>query len=162
LRPPSGPALALALVLVAGGCLPASIRPTPTPGPPGTATPSPSPTDTPTPGPPTPAPAPTFLVYTVVRGDALVALATRFHTTGRSIAYWSRDLHPSLDPESATYDPGRIEIGWVLRVIPDQEYREPMGPGESPDPTPSPTPTPTSAAGSSSALSSGPGPTASG
>lgn len=108
--------------LAAGACLPAAIRPTPPPTPTPTAPPTPTPAPTPTPGPPTPTPGPTFRVYKVKRGDTLTSLARRFKTTARSIAYWNRDAHPSLDPESIKYDPNRLEVGWVLRVMPGQEY----------------------------------------
>jgi len=154
--PPSrriaGPAaLMLAASLSAGACLPSGLRPTAAP-PIATATIPPTPAP-PTPTPvPTPVPSPTFMLYTVVAGDSLVGLATRFNTTGRSIAYWSRDLHATLDPESAVYDPNRLEIGWVIRIIPGGLYTVPMGPGDSPEPTPTPTPEPSApdASGSSS------------
>jgi Tfp pilus assembly protein FimV len=137
-------ALAIAGLAVAlAACLPASIRPTPTPGPTPTPSPSPFPTPSPTPGPPTPTPAPTFALYTVVRGDSLLSIAKRFGTTGRSIAYWNRDTFPGLDPESATYDPDKLQVGWVLRILPGQEYHPPLDEGETPDPTPEmPTATP--------------------
>jgi type VI secretion system secreted protein VgrG len=133
--------LAVTVALTIGGCLPSAVKPTMPLVPP-------SPTVAPTPGPPTPTPeptpvpSPTFMVYTVMAGDSLLGLAERFHTTGRSIAYWSRDLHPSLDPASADYDPNRLEAGWVVRIIPGTEYTVPIGPGDSPDPTPTPTPEP--------------------
>jgi peptidoglycan/xylan/chitin deacetylase (PgdA/CDA1 family) len=63
-------------------------------------------------------PSPSFFVYTVVRGDSLLGIARRYSTTGRSIAYWNRDTYPSLDPDSKTYSPNKIEIGWKLRLIP--------------------------------------------
>lgn len=142
----TGPNVAalLTLALVVGGCLPAGLRPS---SPPATPAPTIPPTPVaPTPTPvPTPVPSPTFMLYTVVAGDSLGVLAIRFNTTGRSIAYWSRDLHPSLDPESATYDPNRLEAGWVIRIIPGGEYTVPMGPGDSPEPTATPTPDPSSA-----------------
>lgn len=132
-------AVAMAVVLLAvAACLPASIRPTPTPGPTPTPPPAASPAPTPTPGPPTPTPAPTFALYTVVPGDTLLGIAKRFGTTGRSIAYWNRDRYPTLDPESASYEPDRLQAGWVLRLLPGQEYETPLGPGDSPDITPSP------------------------
>jgi hypothetical protein len=135
-------AASLAIVSVVGiaaaGCLPAALRATGTPSPPSpTVGPTPA-APTPTPE-PTPRPSPTFMLYTVVGGDSLLAIAARFHTTGRSIAFWSRDLHPSLDPTSPDYDPNRLEAGWVVRIIPGAEYTVPMGPGDSPEPTPTPT-----------------------
>jgi hypothetical protein len=74
----------------------------------------------------------------VKRGDTLLSIAKRFRTTGRSIAYWNRDTYPSLDPESAKYNPDRLEVGWVLRILPGQVHEAPMDAGESPEPTPSP------------------------
>ena len=134
-------ALLIAVALSAGACLPSGLRPTsapviPTP----TIPPTPAP-PTPTPA-PTPVPSPTFMLYTVVAGDSLVSLATRFNTTGRSIAYWNRDRYPTLDQESATYDPNRLEKGWIIRILPGGQYTVPMGPGDSPEPTDTPTPEP--------------------
>jgi hypothetical protein len=77
-----------------------------------------------------------------VSGDTLLGIAKKFGTTGRSIAYWNRDRYPTLDPESADYTPDRLQAGWVLRILPGQEYETPIGPGESPDITPSPEPSP--------------------
>jgi hypothetical protein len=125
-------ALATLIVLVAvAACLPSAVRPTPTPGPTPTPAPTPIPTPTPTPGPPTPTPAPTFAVYSVVRGDSLDRLAGRFHTDGRSIAYWNREWYPSLDPESAGYRPDLLQVGWVLRILPGGTYEPPPGDGET-------------------------------
>ena len=94
--------------------------PTPTP----TATPQPTPAG-PTPTPsyvrPTPTPQPTFFSYTVVSGDSLGAIAKRFKTSARSIAYWNRATYPSLDPESPSYRPDYLKVGWVLLVIPNAE-----------------------------------------
>lgn len=123
--------------LVLAGCLPGSVRTTPTPGPTPTPAPTVPPPPTPTPGPPTPTPAPTFALYTIVRGDRLLTIAKRFRTTGRSIAYWNRDRYPTLDPVSAAYNPNLLQVGWVLRILPGQEYQTPMDAGESPDPAPS-------------------------
>ena len=123
--------IALACLVAVAGCLPATIRPTPSPVPTPTPGPTPTPAPTPTPGPPTPTPAPTFMLYTVVRGDKLVLIARRFHTTGRSIAYWNRKAYPSLDPESAKYRPNLLQAGWVLQIMPGQEYAPPPDDGES-------------------------------
>jgi len=112
----------LAVSIALGGCLPASVRPTPAPTPTPTPPPTAPPTPTPTAGPPTPTPGPTFALYKVRPNDTLTALAKRFSTTLRSIAYWNRDKYPSLDPESADYSPNRLEVGWVLRILPGQEY----------------------------------------
>ncbi|MBI3748980.1 MAG: LysM peptidoglycan-binding domain-containing protein [Chloroflexi bacterium] len=84
---------------------------------------------------PTPLPAPTFLAYAVRAGDTLTSIAREFRTTPRSIAFWSRGEHPSLDPESAAYQPDRLEVGWILRLIPDSVFDE----DELMDATPSPT-----------------------
>ena len=70
---------------------------------------------------PTPTPQPTFLSYTVVSGDSLGAIAKRFKTSARSIAYWNRAIYPSLDPESGSYRPDYLKLGWVLLVIPNAE-----------------------------------------
>ena len=61
------------------------------------------------------------LLYTVVSGDSLGAIAKRFKTTARSIAYWNRATYPSLDPESGSYRPDDLKVGWVLLVIPNAE-----------------------------------------
>lgn len=138
-RPPRVVALVLLAATVGvGACLPAAVRPTPSPTPTPTPTASPTPTATPTPGPPTPTPAPTFALYTVDRGDTLVAIAKAFGTTARSIAFWNRDAYPGLDPEAAGYDPNRLQVGWVLRILPGQEWVTPMDEGEPPDETPPP------------------------
>lgn len=116
----------LFLAILVAGCVPTPAnRPSPTPaGPPPPATPTPVPTPAgPTPTPsfvrPTPTPLPTFLVYTVKSGDTLEAIADRFGTDVLSLAFWNREAHPSLDPDSAEYRPNRIEVGWILRVVPD-------------------------------------------
>lgn len=125
-------AIAIAAVLVlTAGCLPGSVRPTPFPTPTPTPSPSPSPSPTPTPGPPTPTPGPTFLIHTVVRGDTLTSLARKYKTSGRSIAYWNREAYPSLDPESAGYQPNNLKRGWKLRILPGQEYAPPPDDGET-------------------------------
>ena len=73
------------------------------------------------------------------RGDTLTGIARRYGTSGRSIAYWNRDQYPSLDPESANYDPNALQRGWVLRVLPGEEYVPPPDDGETGEsPTPSP------------------------
>jgi len=92
----------------------------------------------PTPSPsfvrPTPGPGPTFLPYAVRPGDTLTSIARAYRTTPRSIAFWSRGEHPSLDPESAAYEPDRLEVGWILLLIPDSVFDE----DELMDVTPSP------------------------
>ena len=121
----------LGLALLVGGCLPTSVRPTPTPSPSPSPTPTPVPTPSPTPAPPTPTPAPTFELYTVKRGDTLVTLARRFKTDGRSIAYWNRNAYPSLDPESAKYNPDNLKVGWVLQILRGGAWVPPLDDGES-------------------------------
>jgi hypothetical protein len=71
-------------------------------------------------------------MHTVVGGETLTSIARVFDTTPRSIAYWNGTTYPSLDPERDEYDPDRIEIGWVLRVIPGVEIPEDMIPTPSP------------------------------
>lgn len=84
---------------------------------------------------PTPNPSPTFLAYEVRQGDTLTSIAREFGTTARSIAYWNRDTYPSLDPDSASYEPDRIRVGWVLLLIPTAVVDE----DELLDATPAPT-----------------------
>jgi Tfp pilus assembly protein FimV len=128
--------LVLALAVVVGACIPAGVqrpsdagsgRPTASIGPASaTLAPTPSPLAS---GPsarpsfvrPTPTPRPTFLMYTVRPGDTLTSIARAFRTTARSLAFWNRSAHPSLDPDSPDYAPNRIEAGWVLLLIPDAE-----------------------------------------
>jgi hypothetical protein len=92
-----------------------------------TATPTPTPSG-PTPSPsfvrPTPTPLPTFLSYVVKAGDTLTSIAKAHGTTARSLAFWNRTTYPSLDPDSPSYDPNRIAIGWVLLLVPDVEIDE--------------------------------------
>jgi LysM domain-containing protein len=145
----------LAVLLVAGACIPAtSLRASATPV--GGAPPSAVVVGTPTPaaaalvsgGPtfvrPTPTPLPTFLAYVVKAGDTLTSIARRYRTTARSIAFWNRVQHPSLDPDSPSYQPNRIEVGWVLLLVPDLE----LDPEDMP---PEPAPTPSAPASPSSA-----------
>jgi hypothetical protein len=73
---------------------------------------------------PTPSPQPTFIAYAVKAGDTLNSIAKAYHTTGRSIAWWNRGAHPSLDPDSPTYQPNRLAVGWVLRILPGTEVDE--------------------------------------
>jgi hypothetical protein len=80
---------------------------------------------------PTPTPLPTFLVYTVRSGDTLTSIARAHGTTARSIAFWNRTTYPSLDPDSPTYSPNRIEVGWTLLLVPDVE----LDPEDLPEPS---------------------------
>jgi LysM domain len=131
LRPGATSALIGALAIVIAGCLPGSIRPTTPPPPTPTPGPTAPPTPTPTPGPPTPTPAPTFRLYTVRSGDTLTRIARRFHTSTRSLSYWNRAKYKTLDPENARYQPDRVEVGWVLQIIPNKEYVAPEDDGET-------------------------------
>jgi peptidoglycan/xylan/chitin deacetylase (PgdA/CDA1 family) len=163
--------VSLVLLAMAGGLIGG---PHPGPGPSGiavsSATPAATATSLPTLGYPTPSPEPTFASYLVQSGDSLSSIARAFATTARSIAWWNRGTYPSLDPESAGYQPNSIRPGWVLAVLPHatvDEENPPSpspGPGTSPDPsgqpttgpgptssprptgTPKPTPTPTASA----------------
>lgn len=108
------------------GAVVATLSPTPIPTPAG-------PTPVPSYVRPTPAPQPSFFVYTVVSGDSLEKIAKHFGTTGKSIAYWNRTAYPSLDPDSGTYRPNYIKIGWKLQLIPNSEVDPENLPGESPD-----------------------------
>jgi hypothetical protein len=92
------------------------------------------PTVTPSFSRPTPNPSPTFLIHEVTAGETLTSIARLHGTTARSIAYWNRARYPSLDPDSSTYEPNRIEVGWILQLIPTEVVDE----DELPDPTASP------------------------
>lgn len=82
---------------------------------------------------PTPTPQPTFLAYVVRRGDTLTSIARAHGTTARSIAFWNRVQHPSLDPDSPSYSPNRIDVGWILLLVPDLELDpEDLPPGPTP------------------------------
>lgn len=131
----------LVVATLAVGCLPSGTRGS---GPIGgdsddpgrVVSPGPTIAGSPTPRPrivaPTPTPAPTFLVYTVKGGDSLNTIAHRFGTTARSIAFWNRSTYPSLDPDSATYRPGLLKIGWTLFLIPNDVVDEDAIPGPEP------------------------------
>jgi len=146
--------LGLAAILILPGLLGGSgPGATGSPGPsspPATATASPG---APTFSRPTPSPAATFTSHTVRQGDTLNSIAKQFDTTARSIAWWNRGTYPSLDPESETYDPDRLEIGWTLVLIPGIEVDDTNPPTPSPGPatpaatvTAPPAPTPTTGA----------------
>lgn len=96
---------------------------------------------------PTPRPSPTFLAYEVREGDTLTSIARQFGTTARSVAYWNRERYPSLDPDSPTYQPGLVKVGWTLLLIPTAVVDEDELP--DPPPTASPSPIPGESAGSS-------------
>ena len=136
----------IALVVLIGACIPTGARvPTPVPttadagGPGALASPPRSPAPS---GPsvrpsfiyPTPTPLPTFFIYQVRPGDTLTSIARQHGTTARSISFWNRQRYPSLDPDSPTYSPNRIEVGWELLLIPDVE----LDPEDLLEPSPSP------------------------
>jgi hypothetical protein len=143
-RPTLAAVGALVAVAVLGGCLPEGTRGSAvtSPGAPATApvasvdTRPSGPTPTPSFVPPTPTPAPTFLVVTVKKGDSLNTIAHQFGTTARSIAFWNRTTYPSLDPESPSYKPGLLQVGWTLYLLPNLVYDEDSGeavyPSEAP------------------------------
>lgn len=143
-RPARSLASLAAVVLIATvtvGCLPSGTRGS---GPIGGESGNPgqaAPSATPIPGsptlrppivPPTPTPAPTFFVHTVTSGESLNTIAHQFGTTARSIAFWNRATYPSLDPDSATYRPGLVKIGWTLFLIPNDVVNEDDIPGPEP------------------------------
>ena len=172
-NPLASPVLAFALAVVAIGLVAAILlipgflplggaTPTcgsaclsqPTATAPPTPTPSPTPTTSPAPSPtfvrPTPTPLPTFTSYTVASGDSLNTIAHKFRTTARSLAWWNRGTYPTLDPESAAYAPGHIEVGWVLTLLPGTVVDDANPPTPSPGPpTPIPTADPTTTPGPS-------------
>ena len=140
----------LAVAVLLAACVPEPTnRATPTGGLAiATATPRPTragPTPTPSFVRPTPTPQPTFLVYTVVSGDSLDKIARQFGTTARSIAYWNRATYPSLDPDSGTYRPDYVKLGWKLLLIPHKEVDPENLPTLPPTPGPSSSDTPSDA-----------------
>jgi peptidoglycan/xylan/chitin deacetylase (PgdA/CDA1 family) len=146
--------VSLVLLAMAGGLIGG---PHPGPGPSdiavSSATPAATATSLPTLGYPTPSPEPTFASYLVQSGDSLSSIARAFATTARSIAWWNRGTYPSLDPESAGYEPNSIRPGWVLAVLPHATVDEENPPSPSPDPGTSPD--------ASGQPTTGPGPTSS-
>lgn len=123
--------LSVAVALL-GACVPQPVgRATGSPdasgAPSAMSTPTPAltgPTPTPSFVRPTPTPLPTFLNYVVKAGDNLNSIAKAHGTTARSIAFWNRTRHPSLDPDSPEYEPNRIAIGWILQLVPGTEIDE--------------------------------------
>ena len=91
---------------------------------------------------PTPSPLPSFTSYRVMPGDTLSSIARGFGTTGRSIAWWNRGTYPSLDPESEGYEPDRLDVGWLLAILPNTVVDDNNPPTPSPDPNATPTPSP--------------------
>ena len=70
---------------------------------------------------PTATPQPTFLAYRVRSGDTITSIAKKHNTTARSLGYWNRDTHPTLNPDSSRYNPNDIRVGWTLLLIPGVE-----------------------------------------
>jgi hypothetical protein len=145
-------ACVLAASVVVAACIPASFgRPEPTAGGsdagPSIAVATPTSTPAGPSGPPsftrpTPTPQPTFLAYVVRRGDTLTSIARAHRTTALSIAFWNKTQHPSLDPDSRSYAPDRIEVGWILLLVPDMELDpEDLPPNLEPSTSPSTSPT---------------------
>jgi peptidoglycan/xylan/chitin deacetylase (PgdA/CDA1 family)/LysM repeat protein len=101
----------------------------------GTTSALPSPSDSlqPTPS-ESPEPTPRGTLYTVVPGDTLFAIATRFGTTVPQLQNWNAERYPTL----AT-DPTTLQTGWQL-IVAEQA-------GVTPLPTPSATPSPPTTAG---------------
>jgi peptidoglycan/xylan/chitin deacetylase (PgdA/CDA1 family) len=151
-----------AFILLPGLLGPAAPAATGSPAP-GSAGPSAAPTlPEPTFLRPTPSPQPTFTTYVVHSGDTLNSIAREFDTTARSIAWWNRGTYPSLDPESETYEPDHLEIGWRLVLIPGTVVDDTNPPTPSPGPSqPSPGPSqsivaPPTTAGPAAVISHGP------
>lgn len=71
-------------------------------------------------------------------GDTLSRIADRYGTTWDSLVYWNRDRYAALNPDSSSYNPDQIDVGWQLRLKPGVvlDYDAP------PPPTPQPTPPP--------------------
>lgn len=138
--------LLLGAVLAITACDLAELAaPTVAPGQPSSGPASVEPSTSPSPSfvRPTPTPLPTFLVYVVRSGDTLLSIADAFGTKAQSVAYWNRADYPSLDPESSGYDPNTIQVGWILRLIPNAEVDpEDLPPARSPSPTPAASPSP--------------------
>ncbi|MFL5722348.1 MAG: LysM peptidoglycan-binding domain-containing protein [Chloroflexota bacterium] len=134
--------LVVLVVVLMAACVPEPANRNPSNGV-AAATPTVRPTPAgPTPTPsfvrPTPTPQPTFVVYVVRRGDTLTRIAKLNGTDGRSIAYWNRLAYPSLDPDSDSYRPDYVAVGWALQLIPNTVVDpEDLPPGQ---PTPSPEP----------------------
>jgi peptidoglycan/xylan/chitin deacetylase (PgdA/CDA1 family) len=109
---------------------------------------------------PTASPAPTFTSYVVRVGDTLTSIADQFHTTPRSIGWWNRGTHPTLDPESPAFDPNTIRPGWALVLIPGITVDEANPPTPSPPPaTASPSIGPSPAPSSTTTPTKTPAPT---
>jgi hypothetical protein len=147
-------AILVALVVIAAVVLPGMTSPDGSPAASGSASSSlvaASASATPTPSPsgtakPAATPLPSVLEVEVQPGDSLNAIADRYDTHPRSIAFWNRDRYPNLDPQSADYEPDQIQVGWKLVIYPGQTFAEPSAsaapsgsvpPGAAPSPSPS-------------------------
>ena len=131
----------IAAIVLVPGILPGSgPGPSRTPGVSGPPQPSPT-VAAPTFVRPTPSPQPTFTTHAVEPGDTLSSIAREYRTTARSIAWWNRGAYPTLDPESEAYDPNNLQVGWILRLLPDTVVDDNNPPPASADPLPHPVPT---------------------
>jgi peptidoglycan/xylan/chitin deacetylase (PgdA/CDA1 family) len=105
-----------------------------------------APTDRPSPSPTASAsPSPSgeaFTSYTVRAGDTLYRIAAAYETSWQSLVFWNKDRYGSLNPGDPSYDPGRIEVGWVLVLEPGVVLAYEPGPGTTPRPSPEPTAAP--------------------
>jgi peptidoglycan/xylan/chitin deacetylase (PgdA/CDA1 family) len=132
---------------------------------PGGSVPAATPTPRQTVSLPEATPLPAFTLYTVRGGDSLLSIAARFRTSQLSLSYWNRDRYKNLDPDTTTYAPDRIEVGWRLRLIPgvevDPEDFLPLpseSPGTSPMAIPSPRSSPVTSPSATSSPSTAGGP----
>jgi peptidoglycan/xylan/chitin deacetylase (PgdA/CDA1 family) len=75
----------------------------------------------------------------VAKGDTLFHIAAVNTTTWQSIVFWNKDRIPSLDPADPAYDPNRLDVGWVLLVVPGVIVAYEPVPGGTPKPTVRPT-----------------------
>jgi hypothetical protein len=138
------PLLSVALVLVVVGVVAGILL---VPGLLGTAVPAPSggalsssqpsataPAGAPTFVRPTPSPLPTFSSHVVRSGETLTSIAKSLRTTARSLAWWNRGAYPTLDPQSAAYDPNHLQLGWILVALPGTVVDENNPPTPSPSP----------------------------
>jgi peptidoglycan/xylan/chitin deacetylase (PgdA/CDA1 family) len=80
----------------------------------------------------TPVPTAAATTYTVVPGDTLFAIATRFGTSVAQLQAWNAAAHPSLGD-----DPGTVRVGWVL-VVASQPGVTPLPAPTAPPATPPP------------------------
>ena len=93
---------------------------------------------TPTPDVPEPLPSTAFDEITVASGETLFGIARTYRTTWQSLVFWNKHRIASLDPGDPSYDPNRLEIGWVLLVMPGVTVAYEPTPGGAPNPTPPP------------------------